>query len=101
MLDLASDARVASEDRCPGMDAGPALFVPLRFNVHSFGYLAVYRRRGQGRFTPEEIRPVSLLGSWAGMMLQNRRLSESLEKLAVTDDLTQVYNFRFLKTALK
>jgi diguanylate cyclase (GGDEF)-like protein len=101
MLDLASDARVVAENRCPGVDAGPALFMPLRFNVHSFGYLAIYRKRGGGRYTPAEIRVMSVLATWAGMMLQTRRLSESLEKLAVTDDLTQVYNFRFLKTALR
>jgi diguanylate cyclase (GGDEF)-like protein len=29
------------------------------------------------------------------------RLAESVERLAVTDDLTQVYNYRFLKTALR
>jgi diguanylate cyclase (GGDEF)-like protein len=101
MLDLAADARAAAEDRCGGVDAGPALFVPLRHNVHTFGYLGIYRRRGQGRFTPEEIRPFSLLAAWAAMALHTRRLSESLEKVAVTDDLTQVYNFRFLKTALR
>jgi diguanylate cyclase (GGDEF)-like protein len=101
MLDLASDARVASEDCCTGLDAGPALFLPLRFNVHAFGYLAIYRRRGGTRFTPEEIRLLGLLAGWAGTSLQNRRLAVSLEKLAITDDLTQVYNFRFLKTALR
>ena len=34
-------------------------------------------------------------------MLENLRLGEDLEKLAVTDDLTQVYNYRYLKTALR
>ena len=34
-------------------------------------------------------------------MLDNLRLAENLEKLAVTDDLTQVYNYRYLKTALR
>jgi diguanylate cyclase (GGDEF)-like protein len=101
LQDLAADARVAMEDRCPDVDSGPALFVPLRFNDHSFGYLAAHRRGGGARFASEEIQALSLLAAWAGMMLQNRRLSESLEKLAVTDDLTQVYNFRFLKTALR
>jgi two-component system, cell cycle response regulator len=35
------------------------------------------------------------------MAIENLRLSESLERLAVTDDLTQVYNYRFLKSALR
>jgi PleD family two-component response regulator len=35
------------------------------------------------------------------MASENLRLSQSVEKLAVTDDLTQVYNYRFLKSALR
>src|SRR5439155_368374 len=42
-----------------------------------------------------------LLGAWIGMAIENLRLAESLERLAVTDDLTQVYNYRFLKSALR
>jgi diguanylate cyclase (GGDEF)-like protein len=98
---LATDGLAVPEDGCPGVDAGPALFVPLRHNEHALGYLAVYRRRGQKRFTTEEMPLVSIVANWLSMSLQNRRLSESLKKLAVTDDLTQVYNFRFLKTALR
>lgn len=99
--DLSADTLVGPADGCPGVEAGPALFVPLKFNEHSFGYLAVYRRRGSRRFNAEETHLVSILAGWASMALHNRRLSESLKKLAVTDDLTQVYNFRFLKTALR
>ena len=101
ILDLASDAGAAEEDRCPGVDAGPALFVPLRFREHTFGLFSIYRTRDRMRFLPEDIRLIAFLAGWAAMLLQNVRLSESLRKLAVTDDLTQVYNFRFLKTALR
>src|SRR5262249_19656090 len=31
----------------------------------------------------------------------NARLSGSLQRVAITDDLTQVYNYRFLRTALR
>lgn len=98
---LAADPLAAPEDACPGIVDGPALFVPLRHQEHSFGYLAVYRRAGARRFGVDEIRLVSVLAAWTSQSLQSLRLSESLKKLAVTDDLTQVYNFRFLKTALR
>jgi diguanylate cyclase (GGDEF)-like protein len=101
IADLTADPVASPEDGCPELDAGPALFVPLRFNEHPLGHLAVYRGRGGSRFSNEDIRSVSVLAAWASMALQNQRLSESLKKLAVTDDLTQVYNFRFLKTALR
>jgi diguanylate cyclase (GGDEF)-like protein len=42
-----------------------------------------------------------MLSAWASVALENLRLAENVERLAVTDDLTQVYNYRFLKTALR
>jgi diguanylate cyclase (GGDEF)-like protein len=101
LADLADGGRMASEDRCPGVDAGPALFVPLRLRDQSPGYLAVFRGRGSARYGPEELGLLALLAAWTAMALENLRLAQNVEKLAVTDDLTQVYNYRFLKTALR
>jgi diguanylate cyclase (GGDEF)-like protein len=101
VADVSSEARTYAEDGCPGIEAGPAVFVPLRPRGQNNGYLAVYRKRGAPFFNAEEIRLVTFLGAWAAMAVQNMRLSESLERLAVTDDLTQIYNYRFLKTALR
>jgi diguanylate cyclase (GGDEF)-like protein len=101
LVDLTEDARTGVDDGCPGVDAGPALFVPLRQREQSPGYLAVYRKRGRPRFGAADTRAVLLLSAWAGMALENLRLSESIEKLAVMDDLTQVYNYRFIKMALR
>jgi diguanylate cyclase (GGDEF)-like protein len=65
------------------------------------GTLAVFRARGSAPFTPADARQLTLLAAWAALSLENLRLSESVEKLAITDDLTQVYNYRFLKLALR
>ncbi len=97
----AEDGRLGIDDRCPGLDAGPAVFVPLRQRDQSPAYLAVYRRHAAASFSSDEINLVTLLGAWTSMALENVRLSESVEKLAITDDLTQVYNYRFLKSALR
>jgi diguanylate cyclase (GGDEF)-like protein len=99
--DLADDGRLGTDDGCPGVEAGPAMFVPLWQREQATGYLGLYRRRDQERFTSEETRMALLLGAWTGTAIENLRLAESLERLAVTDDLTQVYNYRFLKSALR
>ena len=98
--DLSADPRSAGVAWCPGVDHGPALFVPMR---HREGpaWLGLFRRRGQASFTPEDTALITLLAAWTTMALENVRLSESLERLAVTDDLTQVYTYRFLKSALR
>jgi len=88
-------------DGCPGVDAGPALFVPIRSRSQATGYLALVRERGQAEFTDHDARLAALVAAWASLALENLRLAERIEKLAITDDLTQVYNYRFLKTSLR
>jgi diguanylate cyclase (GGDEF)-like protein len=99
--DVGTAGRLGPEDRCPGLEAGPAVFVPLRLRDQSHGYLAVFRRRGTATFGAEDVRLLTLLAAWTAMALENLRLAQNVEKLAVTDDLTQVYNYRFLKSALR
>src|SRR5207253_1782765 len=86
---------------CEGVSPGPALFMPLRLQDRKNGYLAVHRREGSARFTGRDARALALLTAWAAVALDNLRLSENLERLAVTDDLTQVFNYRYLKSALR
>jgi two-component system cell cycle response regulator len=100
LADLAADARFRA-DVCPGVDAGPALFAPLRGRLPGAGYLALYRARGAPPFGDGDVRHLALLAAWTAVALENLKLAERVEKLAVTDDLTQVYNYRFLKTALR
>lgn len=102
IADLAeAGGHAAGALRFPAVVAGPALSVPLRFREQRLGYLAVARTRSGLRFGHRDARALALLGGFTGAMLDNLRLSETLEKLAVTDDLTQVYNYRYLKTALR
>ncbi len=90
-----------ADDCCPGVTPGPALFAPLRLREQDRGYLAVYRPQGAPAFGTDDMRTLLLLAAWTTLGLENARLAESVEKLAITDELTQVYNYRFLKTALR
>ena len=99
-LDLAEEAHFVAADSCPGVDPGPVIFSPLRHRNLAPSYLAVYRRRGRQRFTTHDVQSMLLLGAWLSTALENLRLSTTKERLAVTDDLTNVYNSRFLKAAL-
>jgi diguanylate cyclase (GGDEF)-like protein len=99
--DLGADPVLSRSDGCPGLESGPALFVPVRTREQDPGYLAVYRRPGAPPFTSDHGRLGSLLGAWLATAIENHRLVERVEKLAITDDLTQVFNYRFLKTALR
>uniref|UniRef100_A0A832I3F1 GGDEF domain-containing protein n=1 Tax=Eiseniibacteriota bacterium TaxID=2212470 RepID=A0A832I3F1_UNCEI len=99
--DLAADPRFGGAETCPGVAAGPAAWVPLDARDGAAGHLAAYRAQGSPRFRQSEIATLMLLAAWTAAALENARLGEAIEKLAVTDDLTQVYNYRYLKTALR
>src|SRR5262249_34246665 len=99
-LDLGASG-VSPAATCPGVSPGPALYVPLRLQDGQSGYLAAHRSEGSPRFTGRDARPLALLAAWTAVSLDNLRMSENLERLAVTDDLTQVFNYRYLKSALR
>jgi diguanylate cyclase (GGDEF)-like protein len=101
VADLASEPRAGKEDGFPGIPLGPALFVPFGSRESALGCLAAYRRQGEPAFSREDVRMLTLLATAAALALDNRRLAKDIQKLAVTDDLTQVYNYRFLKTSLR
>jgi len=99
--DLTDDARGAVGDDCPGIEAGPTMFIPLRHRTGTPGYLAIYRRRGRARFTAADSRQILLLAAWLNTALDVLRFASGAERLAVTDDVTEVYNSRFIGSALK
>lgn len=100
LADLLDDPRFSGADGCPGVEAGPTLFTALRQRNLGPAYVAAYRRRGRARFTALETRLLVSFAVWLGTALDHIRLSTGTEKVSVSDELTDVYNFRFLKTAL-
>jgi len=100
VTDLMDDARW-TDDACPGVESGPVLFVALQQRDPTPGYLAVYRRRGRARFAAAEVRCLVMLSAWLGLSLDQARRATQVEKRSVTDDLTEVYNERFFKAALR
>ena len=99
--DHSDNPELAAADPCPGVEAGPVLFVPVDQKGGLPAYLAAYRRRGRARYTANENELMLLLASWLSMTLENHRLAAGAERLALTDESTQIYNARFLKTALR
>jgi diguanylate cyclase (GGDEF)-like protein len=96
-----SESPASATDACPGVDAGPALFTPVRLRNQGPAYVAVYRKRGRVPFSTNDIRMMLILAAWLSTALENLRLATGGERLSVKDELTEVYNHRFLKTALQ
>ena len=99
VADLSEEGRITT-DGSPGVEAGPVMFTPLSRRNVVHGYIASYRRRGRMKFTMSDTRQMLLVAAWLNSALEHRRLSKTAEKFAVMDELTDVYNHRFLKAAL-
>ena len=98
---LTEDPAIAATEGCPGVDAGPVLFVPVRRRDQSPFYVAAYRRVARARFAMNDTRSLLLLAAWLGSALDNLRLATGSRRLSVTDELTDVYNARYIKNALR
>jgi diguanylate cyclase (GGDEF)-like protein len=101
LADLTDEAPVAETDGCPGIEAGPTMFVPIQRRDGEMAYLAVYRKRGRARFSQSDTRTLLMLAAWLSGALENVRLSSGSQRGSITDSITDVYNFRYLKTALR
>jgi diguanylate cyclase (GGDEF)-like protein len=73
--------------------------VPVMHRAQVMGVLACYNPSAASVPALDHVMP--LLATTTSLAMDNARLSQSLQRVAITDDLTQVYNYRFLRTALR
>jgi diguanylate cyclase (GGDEF)-like protein len=77
------------------------LAAPLKVRDAVLGVLVAVNRLDASPFDVRHLRVLSLLANQTAIAIENGKLYRRAEQLAVTDDLTQVYNYRFLKMALR
>ena len=75
------------------------LAAPLKHQDRVLGVLEVINREG-GPFTDEDLETVQLFLEPAAIALQNAILFEKIQHLTMIDDLTKLYNSRYLYQAL-
>jgi diguanylate cyclase (GGDEF)-like protein len=100
--DVDADPRYhPSMDSLPGLQTAAVLAAPLKVRDAVLGVLVAVNRLDATPFEPRHIRVLSLLANQTAIAIENGKLYRHAEQLAITDDLTQVYNYRFLKMALR
>ena len=96
--DLGADARVAAAG------LGAVLGLPLTARGRRVGALVAADRTAASRpprLAPDLLRAIRLLLEPAAAALDNALLLKRAEALSVTDDLTRLYNSRYLNLALR
>ncbi|MHB8757904.1 MAG: GAF domain-containing protein [Bacillota bacterium] len=76
------------------------LSVPLRLGEDIIGVINVDTKQIRD-FTTDEIKILYILANRAAMALENARLYETTQALAITDGLTGLYNSRYLHERLR
>ena len=74
--------------------------VPLKISNHIIGVLNV-EREGKGALDNNDLRIISIIGSHLSTAIDNTFKYEETEKLAVTDGMTGMYNYRYFMNRLK
>jgi diguanylate cyclase (GGDEF)-like protein len=74
---------------------------PLVAKKSIFGLLVAIHRGSGGTYASEDEQLITALANQAAIALENHLLYKKLEKEAITDGLTGVYNYRFLIGSLE
>lgn len=73
---------------------------PLKARETVLGVLIAVNKLGTSTFSEAELSVLSVLANQTAIAIESAKLYEQVQEEAVTDELTQVFNFRFLKEAL-
>jgi diguanylate cyclase (GGDEF)-like protein len=100
--ELAFDIPVLANEYLSEVDKTRIIIsAPLMAKKSMFGLLvAIHRPDGQ-LYSNEDVRLITILANQAAIAVENTLLYQKLEKEAITDGLTNVYNYRFLMSSLE
>jgi diguanylate cyclase (GGDEF)-like protein len=95
------DSRFIPEDEPGGLAVRNAIAAPVHLRMQNMGVLSWFNMEEETLETNTTANTAYLVSTCIGLALENVRLSRTVRRVAVTDDLTQVYNYRFLRSALR
>lgn len=101
--DIEKDCRVTGVNR-PRFKTKSFISIPFKFREHTIGVLNLSDKKEQGIFTEADLDLLTAFVTHAAAMIQRSRSmarAETLERLCVTDPLTELFNRRFLEKRME
>jgi len=83
------------------LDLAEYVVIPMISKNVIVGVLLADNRKNGRRILESDLMPLTMFSNQGAMAIENARLYEKIEALAVTDGLTQVYNHRYFQDSLK
>jgi len=100
--DVSKDKRfVFSSDLAPFYKGRSLMSIPIKSEEKVIGILEVVSGTGAGHFTSLEMDTFMKLVDHATLAIEKATLYEKTAEMAVTDDLTNLFNLRYLKSVLE
>jgi len=75
--------------------------VPLKIKGQVIGVINVDNKRGGDIFNLDDLKLLSVFANEIAIAVQNAQLHQEIKQLAIIDDLTGLYNFRYIKDRLE
>jgi diguanylate cyclase (GGDEF)-like protein len=79
----------------------PAVVLDGESTDTAWGVLALYDRLGPDEFTETDVSTLATFAAQAAVALDNVRLHEEAQRLSLTDPLTGLFNYRYLRESLR
>ncbi len=73
-----------------------AICVPVRSKGKILGVLELINRKSGGEFTRQELQYMARFTDYAALIIERSILYEKMQELVVTDDLTKLFNTRYM-----
>jgi len=70
--------------------------VPLKSKGKVLGVIELLNKEEEGRFEEEDLTLLTTLADYTAIAIENARYLQKVEELTITDDLTKLYNQRYL-----
>jgi len=100
--ELAFDVPALASRFLPETDKSRIIMsAPLVAKKLMFGLLVAIHKSDGRLYSSDDIKLITVLANQAAIAVENTILYQKLEKEAITDGLTSVYNYRFLMTSLE
>jgi diguanylate cyclase (GGDEF)-like protein len=79
----------------------PAVVLDGESTDTAWGVLALYDRLGPDEFSETDVSTLATFAAQAAVALDNVRLHEEAQRLSLTDPLTGLFNYRYLRESLR
>ena len=95
--DVRKDPRFSGRvDHVTGFITRSVICLPLKLRGSIIGVLEVINPKDASLFRPDSMPVLSILADYVAIAINNARNYEKIESLSITDDVTGLYNTRFL-----